>query len=284
VTGTDLAMVAFIDVVDSVGLYARMGDVDAHAQIDDTLAAVERYVHRYGGRVVKRNGDALLVCFVDVAAGVRCLADAISNTTLPLRAGAHYGAILERDADVFGDTVNKAARLAALARGGEVLLGEDLVNTLLGKLRTCCRRVDKRRLKGDVDRQVLYRFDWQAEEDVTRVNTALSITTIGERSALLLDTGDSAVLLKSEDRCRIGRDPSCDLVVDDPHVSRFHATLEWHRGRFVLHDHSTNGSYVHPAELDETIFIRREQLPLTGAGSILFAPDGQGAIVRFHYE
>lgn len=285
VTNVDLAMVAFIDVVDSVGLYARMGDVDAHATIDGALADIERHVLRYGGRVVKRNGDALLICFVDVAEGVHCLAESIASPALPLRVGAQHGPVLERDADVFGDTVNKAARLAGLARGGEILLGEDLVNTLLGGLRGRCRRIDKRRLKGDADRQVLYRFDWQGEdEEVTRVNPALSVTTMGHRSALLLDTGDAAVLLKREERCRIGRDPSCDLVLDDPHVSRFHATLEWHRGRFVLHDHSTNGSYVHAADLDETIFIRREQLPLTGTGSIGFAPDGTGASVRFHYE
>jgi len=65
----------------------------------------------------------------------------------------------------------------------------------------------------------------------------------------------------------IGRDSNCELTVDAKYASRSHANLEFRRGKFVLLDHSTNGTYVKLKKQDD-IFIRREQLPLTGEGYI----------------
>ncbi|NJN53140.1 MAG: FHA domain-containing protein [Gammaproteobacteria bacterium] len=146
-----------------------------------------------------------------------------------------------------------------------------------------CRNVERRRLKGEGEQQTLYRFDWEGR-DVTRVNTAISITAVKVRGQLHLDTGSGGVLVGRDDRLRIGRDPTCDLIVDDPRVSRFHATLEWHRGRFVLKDHSTNGSFVQSNEQSRAIFIRREELPLTGDGRLMFAADDVDPSVSFRYE
>ncbi|NJN53139.1 MAG: hypothetical protein HC809_16660 [Gammaproteobacteria bacterium] len=92
------------------------------------LGSCEHVTRRAGGQTVKRSGDALLLRFVDPVAGVNAMAEMFRSTALQLRAGAHLGSILERDDDVFGDTVNRAARVTSLAREGEILLTEHLVS------------------------------------------------------------------------------------------------------------------------------------------------------------
>jgi hypothetical protein len=276
-------LITFVDVVDSVGLYQRLGDVEAHGRIDAVLDQCEGVGLRAGGRVIKRSGDAVLLQFREPVAGVLSMVEMFRHAALQLRGGSHIGAVLERDGDVFGDTVNRAARVTSLAREGEILLTEELVAMLGGSLRARCRHVERRRLKGEGELQSLYRFDWE-EHDVTRVNTAISITAMKVSGELRISTHAGDVIVAREGRYRIGRDPTCDLVVDDPRVSRFHATLEWHRGRFVLKDHSTNGSYIHGRDQTRPVFIRREELPLTGAGKVIFAADGVGPAVTFRYE
>lgn len=282
-TPTEQALIAFVDVVDSVGLYQRMGDAGAHALIDAALGGCESFVGRGQGQIVKRNGDALLLRFADPILGVTALADMFRGSTLQLRAGAHIGVVLERDDDVFGDTVNRAARVTSLAREGEILLTELTVSQLEGPVRARCGNVERLRLKGEGEQQSLYRFDWE-EHDVTRVNTAISITAVKVRGQLRLDCGSGDVVVTQDVRYRIGRDPACDLIIDDLRVSRFHATLEWHRGRFVLKDHSTNGSFVHAADQTRAVFIRREELPLTGVGRLTFAAGDVAPAVSFRYE
>ena len=61
----------------------------------------------------------------------------------------------------------------------------------------------------------------------------------------------------------LGRDPASDVVVQDPAASRNHATIERRRDRFVLVDHSANGTFVAPAEQTEWC-LQRQELVLRG--------------------
>jgi len=66
----------------------------------------------------------------------------------------------------------------------------------------------------------------------------------------------------------IGRDHrKSHLHVDSSLASRDHCHIVIHRGKFVLVDHSTNGTYVKTPEQPE-IYLRREELPLQGEGTI----------------
>ena len=81
----------------------------------------------------------------------------------------------------------------------------------------------------------------------------------------------------------IGRAGENDLVVMSGSVSRRHATVDYGRDRFVLVDRSTNGTYVLTQE-GETVFLRRESLPLWGHGRMaLGAPpeEGEGHVIEF---
>jgi len=65
----------------------------------------------------------------------------------------------------------------------------------------------------------------------------------------------------------IGRGQQNDIVVLDALASRVHARIEYRRGKFVLLDQSTNGTYVLIQD-GERAYLRREELTLRGSGVI----------------
>jgi hypothetical protein len=72
----------------------------------------------------------------------------------------------------------------------------------------------------------------------------------------------------------VGRDPSCDLVLTDPGISRFHATMFRQEGAYLILDHSMNGTLLFDdeAELSRTVFVDGPQVsgatPLPGGDTI----------------
>jgi predicted component of type VI protein secretion system len=67
----------------------------------------------------------------------------------------------------------------------------------------------------------------------------------------------------------LGRDAQNDLVIADRLASRMHAHIERRRDRFVLVDHSSNGTFLTIADEPESP-LRREEFILRGAGRISF--------------
>ena len=79
----------------------------------------------------------------------------------------------------------------------------------------------------------------------------------------------------------MGRGQDCDIVVSDRLSSRKHAHFVYRKGKFVLIDHSTNGTFVQ-TEDEQTTFIRRGEMRLWGSGWIaLGQPLSDGAAIRF---
>lgn len=154
----------FSDIAGSTPLNRRLGD-DRFAEllrVHDRI--VREVVGDHDGVVVKTQGDGFMAAFhaVDDAAtcGValvgRLADDADVGEPLDLRIGIHTGPAVTSDGDVFGSNVAFAARVAAKARGGEVLVSEDVRGRLVddGDLTTALRR--RARLRGIPGRQRLY--------------------------------------------------------------------------------------------------------------------------------
>jgi pSer/pThr/pTyr-binding forkhead associated (FHA) protein len=80
----------------------------------------------------------------------------------------------------------------------------------------------------------------------------------------------------------LGRADTNEMVVDHELVSRLHARIEYRKGRFILIDLSTNGTYVRDARGEES-FVRRDQLVLPGDGTIGLGrtPDGSADVISF---
>lgn len=66
----------------------------------------------------------------------------------------------------------------------------------------------------------------------------------------------------------IGRSRHCNIVLKDRHSSRKHARVVYRKGKFVLIDHSTNGSFISMNGLTEICLVEQDQLLLTGSGVI----------------
>lgn len=123
----------FSDIEDSTPLNERLGDAGWVRLLRAHDALVRGRVDRYRGQVVKTAGDGFMVAFRDAEAGCRAAVgiqrdlrrtlDPMLRVVAPIkvRIGIHTGTAIARDGDYFGRNVAIAARVAALATGGEVL-------------------------------------------------------------------------------------------------------------------------------------------------------------------
>ncbi|CAJ1495045.1 adenylate/guanylate cyclase domain-containing protein [[Mycobacterium] kokjensenii] len=125
-------VVLFTDIEGSTALNERIGDrawVKLIARHDEM---VQRMVTRHGGHVVKSQGDGFMIAFAQPEQAVRCAVDIQHALASPrgrkpqhpikVRIGAHMGRSVRRGDDLFGRNVAMAARVAAAAEGGQILI------------------------------------------------------------------------------------------------------------------------------------------------------------------
>jgi class 3 adenylate cyclase len=136
--------ILFSDIEDSTALNESLGD-DAWVRV---LVAHDRVVRgqvrRHRGHVVKSQGDGYMVVFgspgsaIDAARGIqRDVGSAhrrLRRTPLKVRIGIHAGPAVARDGDYFGRNVALAARVAAAAGGGQILVTDDVRESLEGSV------------------------------------------------------------------------------------------------------------------------------------------------------
>src|SRR5712691_13190984 len=90
-----------------------------------------RFARRHGGRPVKWLGDGVMFHFPQPAGAVTCALDLIEEAPAagmpPAHVGVNAGPVIFRDGDYFGRTVNVAARIAAYAGPGQVLVSDEVI-------------------------------------------------------------------------------------------------------------------------------------------------------------
>lgn len=267
--------IMFADVADSTGLYESLGDVEAQFVISQALGIVRDMVQRNHGTVIKSAGDDILCLFhkADHALNASIsIQEALSEEELldglqvSMHIGIHSGMGLLTEGDVFGDTVNVAARVTTAAKAGQILTTRDTVERLSSGLDACTRKYDEVRVKGRMRHVEIYDVMWRNSGDVTGVMNLDRLHAVG--TVLQVSYRGKIIELKSDMQpFVIGRDPESDLYVDGTMISRQHAVIEYYRSKFVLRDQSTNGTYIRPS-MGQAFYIRREEVPLMGEGEI----------------
>ena len=269
--------IMFADIAGSARLYSQLGDDRAEYLISARLAIMCNITSCNNGRVIKKIGDEIMCRFASaedaaLAATEMHVKKVTSDDSAPLdiRIGLHYGNIIEKDNDIFGDAVNIAARMVAIAKASQSITTESFIQQLGSHARSKTRLFDKARIKG-IDEEInIYQLLWE-EGNVTTFASTQHIPQISQAnvSIVLRCNGEERFYTDNDidTAISIGRDDSCDLSIDTKFASRSHLNLEFRRGKFVLIDHSTNGTYVKLKDQDD-IFIRREELPLIGEGYI----------------
>ena len=120
--------VLFADVESSTALLERLGQGRWLRALAEYEAMLSESLDRHGGTLVKALGDGHLLAFPSARAALRCAVDiqrALPIDAAPdlrVRMGMHTGEPAVREDDLHGRTVVKAARIADLARGGEILV------------------------------------------------------------------------------------------------------------------------------------------------------------------
>jgi pimeloyl-ACP methyl ester carboxylesterase len=130
-----LATVMFTDIVDSTAKASEIGDRSWRQLLDRHDYAVRRQIERYRGNAVKHTGDGVAATFDGPARAITCacaIRDAVRGLGLEVRAGLHTGEIERRGDDVSGIGVHIAARVAAKAIAGEVLVSSTVRDLVVG--------------------------------------------------------------------------------------------------------------------------------------------------------
>jgi class 3 adenylate cyclase len=130
-----LTTILFTDIVGSTERAAALGDQRWRAALDEHDQAVRDQLGRFRGREVNTTGDGFVVSFDGPARAVRCaqaIIDATARAGLELRIGLHTGECEVRGEDLGGLSVHIAARVAALAESGEILVSGTVKDLVIG--------------------------------------------------------------------------------------------------------------------------------------------------------
>lgn len=281
-------VIMFVDVEGSTKLYEKEGDQKAQQIIERCLSIVSDTIKNCGGTIIKYIGDEAMCRFpnedtgVDAACKIQEALEASSaSEKLPaVRIGLHYGVAIEKDDDVFGDAVNVAARVASIAKGRQIITTEDTVQNLSDNYLKITREFDKTPIKGKEGELTIYEVMWKPDVSTRMHTTIKSGSEDGATLLSIIYDGKEYNIKANSPDFLIGRDDRCDLIVNSDYSSRIHAHIEFRRGKFVLVDESTNGTFISMNNKNE-IFLRREESPLVGVGEIVLGESTSKYTIRY---
>jgi len=285
--------VLFAYITGTSALYETLGDARALMILTRGMVLLEEQVYEHRGQVVKTVGNELLALFPDAnAAAAAAIAmqqrmehfirDA--SVALALKIGMLCGPVIEERGDVFGDAVNVTARLLKLASAGQIVTDSATLATMRATLRRRAREIDRRRVKGKSSEIEILEIAWRRRsgDPFTTEQGALLERSRAARMVLTVD-GREIGIESARASFTIGRDQSNDLPIASRKASRQHARIEWRRDKFVLFDHSTNGTYV-VIEGEPEVMVKHESFLLRGSGTLSLgeaARSGARGVIRF---
>jgi adenylate cyclase len=288
------AAVLFADVSGSTKLYESAGDAVAHAAIEKCIAIMRDKTTAAGGRVIKTIGDEVMAAFPNADGAADAAIEMqtaivelpmVGNTKIGVRIGFNFGPVVERDGDVFGDAVNLAARLSHVATKGQIITARDTVMLMSPMLKSSTRAITTIQVKGKEQEIQVYELMWQQSEEMTTVASHKSIYKPKNAKLRIQAQGNEIILSAERPSLALGRDASADLVIRERMASRAHGKIERRLDKFILTDHSANGTFI-TIEGDKEIILRREEFTLRGHGWIAFGQARASAtdVIEFFCE
>ena len=277
-----MTTVVFADLVGSTSMFERLGDETASRFVTQLIGVLSQTFEQHHGRVVKLLGDGLFVVFPnqgDALAACVSIQNRLqekpvrpggSGAPVQFQMGIESGEVVEIDGDCFGDTVNSAARLADLAGAAQILTTENVWTALLPVQQALLRSIGPMYLRGRAEASHVYRVEWQTGRDEDATMAGRSMFSKQREAFLDLVFGEQTVRLDAKSsKISVGRATDAALTVNDPRVSRMHATMEWRGGHFILSDASSFGTWVYVGNQSEAVVLRRTECFLVGSGLIV---------------
>lgn len=274
--------ILFADIAGSTALYDELGDHVAQKVIATTIKLLSQVTIEFNGLIVKTIGDEVMCRFdePDHAIYAACAMNEmlydnkiLNKALISIRVGINTGSAIMGDNDIFGDAVNMASRMTDIATANKIIITKQSADALSKELHSSRLRVyDKERVKGKTEKIELYEVLWNPN-DVTRMATGAALTNTDHLSSIqrhqleLVVSGQKYIVEPGAQGFEIGRGRHCDLYMDASLASRSHAIINYQRGKFVIHDKSTNGSFIATQD-GKQLYLKREDMPLSGSGMI----------------
>ncbi|MFC6672941.1 adenylate/guanylate cyclase domain-containing protein [Marinobacterium aestuariivivens] len=215
--------VLFADISGSTRLYEAVGDLRAREIVANCIGLMISACEGQGGTLIKTIGDEVMVSFEEARAAARSAirmqegisgALVVEGRPIQIRVGFHQGSVLLDAGDIFGDTVNLAARIAAQAKAGQVLTTGATFRILGPEWAGMVRRIDCAPVKGKREEVEIFELLWQ-RDDLTRMagcEPGPRLTRPGARLRLEY-RGLSIEICAQRPSLTIGRSEQNDLVV-----------------------------------------------------------------------
>lgn len=270
-----IVTIMFADICRSTDLFSELGDTAAASLIQQTLKSASSTVESNGGKVLRTQGDDVFCLFAGpdgafkAALEIHRNARSISGraeTSLEMRIGINTGSVLRSGREILGDTVNIAARLCNLAKGGQTIVSLFTAQAAEAVPPGLFRSLGDIQLKGKSSPlPLLELLDREQQDEITQVGPIRRTEPVSNRLSIEFQ-GRAINLDYRLVRFLLGRNDDCNLVLNNPMVSRHHAEIRYTGKEFVLADFSTNGTLV--IRNGRRRNLQHSQVALHGRGSI----------------
>ena len=165
-------VVLFADICGSTALYDELGNEAALHVITHALNILTQEVVIHKGSLIKTIGDEIMCSFPGIAAATQaaCAMHAAIDARRPggdhpifIRIGFHYGEVIHKANDVFGDTVNIAARVTAITRARQIMTTQTVIDSLPSEFADKVRPVMRAAFRGKQDSIAVFQIIWEPE-------------------------------------------------------------------------------------------------------------------------
>ena len=287
--------IVFADVVGSTQLYDKFGDTKASETVALCLDVMKDATHQFNGTVIKTIGDEVMSTFPTVEDAMnasvmmqsRISVESKQDERIPvsIRIGCHFGPVVQEQNDIFGAAVHTANRMTSQAKARQIIISGGTVERMNPELKKQTRQIDVATVRGKLDEVALYELLWNPEEATSMLPTIEWENKAKKAARLVLEFRDQIIEVNDQHKSVIiGRAEDNDLIIKGNLISRIHAKVEMRRGKFMLVDQSTNGTFVQNIQGEEA-FIRRDTAEIKGEGTIgLGRAESPGASLAIHFK
>lgn len=270
------------DVTGSASLHQHLDDQEAERASERCIKRMLRSLEAAEGELLQQAGDELLARFATVDAAVHAAVDMqqrisdlppVSGHKLAIRVALHddSGNIGDPAPDPVKQTT--LMRIAGLAKGEQILCSAAIARILADSTTVIPtqNRPELGELAEGVEHFAIFQLLWSSHSLLPRQSPAPAVRiSHGNTPGLRVRYhGKDFLIDEKSPILSIGRDPGCNVLVEDRKVSRKHAHIEWRQDGFYLIDTSTNGSFL-SMQMHPEILVRRYEVLLADKGMICF--------------
>ncbi len=158
--------IVFSDIENSTARSSEMGDAKWVEILNHHTTLVEGHVKANKGRIIKNQGDGFMMTFPSarqaVLASIGIQRELDADPQVRVRIGMHTGeGLMDRQGDIFGHHVNKAARVSSLAEGAQIVVSDIVKNITASRGDLVFGEPVQAVLKGITDPAIVHELNWQ---------------------------------------------------------------------------------------------------------------------------